>query len=103
MLLLLRDRRQEDDRNRACLCALLDQSCRFEPVETRHLRIEQDHGDLLCEETAKRLLTRVREDEVFSERLEDRSQCDEVLHAVVDEQDVHPVGHAFVTAPTQSP
>ena len=66
VFLLLRDRRQEDDRNRARLCALLDQCCSFEPVETRHLRIEQDHGDLLYEEAAKGLLAGVGEDEVLS-------------------------------------
>ena len=86
--LLLRDRGQEDDRDRLRPLALLDQLRGLEPVETRHLDVEQDAREVLVEERPERLLAGLRADEVLAERLEDRAQGDEVLLAVVDEQQV---------------
>ena len=88
VLLLLRDRGQEDDRDRLRPLALLDQLCRVEPVETRHLDVEQDAREVVVEQRPERLLAGLRADEVLAERLEDRAQGDEVLLAVVDEQQV---------------
>ena len=86
--LLLRDRGQEDDRNRLRPFALLDQLRRVEPVESRHLDVEQDAGEVVVEQRPERLLAGVRADEVLTERLQDRAQGDEVLLVVVDEQQV---------------
>jgi hypothetical protein len=55
--LFLRDRRQEDDRNRPRLRALLDQRRGLEAVESRHLRVHQDHGDVVDEQASKGLFT----------------------------------------------
>ena len=102
VLLLLRDRGQEDDRDRLRPLALLDQLCRVEPVETRHLDVEQDAREVVVEQRPERLLAGLRADEVLAERLEDRSQGDEVLLAVVDEQQVDDRLRAHVVC-TRSP
>ena len=100
--LLLRDRGQEDDRDRPRPFALLDQLCGVEPVETRHLDVEQDAREVLVEERPERLLAGARADEVLIERLQDRAQGDEVLLAVVDEQQVDDRLRAHVV-PVRSP
>ena len=86
--LLLRDRGQEDDRDRPRPFALLDQLCGVEPVEARHLDVEQDAREILVEKRPERLLAGAGADEVLAERLQDRAQGDEVLLAVVDEQQI---------------
>jgi hypothetical protein len=88
LFLLLRDRGDEDDRYVACSFALLDQSRSLEPVENRHLDVEQDDGDLVAQQLAQRVLTRVRGEKRLLERLEDRLECEQILRPVVDEQDV---------------
>ena len=88
VLLLRRDRRQEDDRDRARLLPLLDERGRLEAVEAGHLDVEQDHRDVVDEQLAQRGLAGTRANQVLPERLDDRLQRDEVLLQVVDEQDV---------------
>ena len=48
VLLLLRERRQEDDRDRARPLALLDHLGRLEPVHARHLDVEQDDREVVA-------------------------------------------------------
>ena len=86
--LVLRDRGDEDDRDRRRSLALLDHRRSLEPVEDRHLDVEQDHGEVGArEQDPERLLARARGDELVPERLQDRVERDEVLAPVVDEQD----------------
>ena len=72
---------------------LLDQLRGLEPVHARHLDVEQDRRELLVQQPPQRLLARVGADEVGVERLEDRLQGEQVLGAVVDEQQLRAVAH----------
>ena len=103
VMLLLRDRGEEDDRDRTRLLPLSDQPGSLEAVELGHLDVEQDHGDVVQEQPAERLLAGPREDEILAERLEDRLQRDEVLMLVVDKEDVRLVVHVAGTVSTHKP
>src|ERR687888_156390 len=70
---VLADRRQEEDRDVPRALPLLDQLGGLEAVEARHLDVEEDDRELLLEPVA--------------ERLEDRLEREQVLGAVVDEED----------------
>jgi hypothetical protein len=87
VLVVLRERREEDDRDRARALALLDHLRDLEPVHLRHLDVQQDHREVLAvEQDAQGLCSRFSRDEVMSERLEDRAKRDQVVRPVVDEQ-----------------
>ena len=88
MLVVLRDRRHEDDRDVPRALALLDQRRGFEAVQDRHLHVEQDHRDVLVEELAQSVLAGVGVEELLAERLEDRLEREQVLGPVVDEEDL---------------
>ena len=88
LLLVLRDRGDEDDRNVARTLAPLDQCGGLEPVEPWHLHVEQDHRDVVAEELAQRVLAGLRVEERLAQRLEDRLEREQVLGPVVDEKDV---------------
>ena len=51
------------------------------------LHVEDDDRELLAQQPAKRLLTRTHRDEVEPQRLQHRLDGEQVLGAVVDEQD----------------
>src|SRR5919198_2710368 len=84
---VLADRGQEEDRDVPRPLPLLDQLRGLEAVEARHLDVEQDDRELLLEQVPQGLLARHRGDEPVAERLEDRLQREEVVGAVVDEED----------------
>ena len=88
VLLVLADRREEDDRDVLRALARLDQPRGLEAVDPRHLNVEQDDGEVVEEELAQRLVPRVRPDQRLAERLEDRLQREQVLRPIVDEQDL---------------
>ena len=66
--------------------APLDQLSRLEPVQPRHLDVEQDRGELFLEQVPERLLAGPRADELLAERLEERLEREQVLGPVVDQQ-----------------
>jgi hypothetical protein len=92
LLLVLRDRRYEDDRHVTRALALLDQRRGLEAVELGHLHVEEDHGDLVAEELPERLVAGVRVQQRLSERREDAFEREQVLRPVVDEEDVRHLG-----------
>ncbi len=57
-------------------------------VHPRHLHVEQDNGEVVEEQLAQRLLARARGDQVDAERREHGLERQEILLAVVDEQDL---------------
>ena len=73
--------------------ALLDQLRGLEAVHARHLDVEQDRRELLVEQAPQRLLARRGADEIRVERLEDRLQGEQVLGAIVDQEELRPVRH----------
>ena len=73
--------------------ALLDQLRRLEPVQPRHLDVEQDRSELLVEQVPQRLLAGCREHELLPERLEQRLEREQVLGPVVDEQELGALAH----------
>ena len=68
-----------------------DEGCRLEPVQNRHAHVEQDDGEVLREETPERLLPGAGLDDVDAEIEEDRLERDELVRAVVDDQDARRV------------
>jgi len=90
--LLLADRGQEDDRDVARPLTGLDQARRVEAVHARHLDVEQDDRELTRQQVLERLFARIGADQRLRERLEDRFERQQVLRAIVDEQDVDFVG-----------
>src|SRR6266508_437446 len=106
LLLVLRDGRDEDDRNVLRPFALLDQRSGLEAVEIRHLDVEQDDRDVVLQELAEGVHTGVGIKKVLVERLEDPLEGEEVLGAIVDEEDVRhqaPVVSRTCAGSTQSP
>src|SRR5207244_3339014 len=79
---------EEDDRRVLRLLALADQGGGLEAVYIRHLNVEKDHGKLVVQEVLERFAAGGRLDQVLAEVAEDRLQGDQVLGAVVDQQDV---------------
>ena len=100
LLALLVDGRQEDDRDVLGALALLDELGGLEPVQARHLDVEQDRREVLVEQPAQRLLAGGRAHRVEPERLEHRLEREQVLGLVVDEQDTR---RARLGAPRDAP
>ena len=88
VLVVLRDRRHEDDRDVPRALTLLDQRRRFEAVQDRHLHVEQDHRDVVVKEPAQSVFAGMGIEELLAERLEDRLEREQVLGPVVDEKDL---------------
>ena len=84
---LLADRRHEDDRHGARALAGADQLGGLEAVQPRHLDVEQDHREVVAQQCAQRLVAGARLDQAAAQRCQHGLQRDEVLLAVVDEQD----------------
>src|SRR4051794_34060664 len=87
LLALLVDGGQEDDRDVLRALALLDQLGGLESVHPRHLDVEQNHGEVVVQQAAQRLLARGRAHGPQAERLQHRLEGQQVLGLVVDEQD----------------
>ena len=87
LLAVAADRGEEEDRDVARALPLLDQARGLEAVDPRHLHVEQDHGEVPAEQLPERLLAGVRAHELLPERLEDGLEREQVLGAVVDEED----------------
>ena len=71
----------------------LDQLGGLEPVQPRHLDVEQDRGELCLEQVPERLLARSSADELLAERLEERLEREQVLGPVVDQEELCPDAH----------
>src|SRR3954447_24011702 len=71
MLVVLRDRRHEDDRDVPRSLALLDQRRGFEAVHDRHLNVEQDYRGVLVQQLAQSVFAGMGREELLPERLED--------------------------------
>ena len=84
-------RGQEDDRRRAAALAPADELRGLEAVHARHLDVEQDDGEVLLQQRLERLLARPCGPQADLQRLEHRRQREQVLRAVVDEQDARRV------------
>jgi hypothetical protein len=88
VLLILGERGQEDDRDVPRALSFLDQRGGLEAVESRHLDVEQDDREVVAaEQEPQRLVARADADQLLGERLEDSLERDQVLRAVVDEED----------------
>jgi hypothetical protein len=87
---VLVDGGQEDDGDVPASRALLDQRSGLQAVQTRHLDVHQDDGQVVTQDLPERLLSRLRRQELVAEGLEERLQRDEVRRMVVDEQDARP-------------
>jgi hypothetical protein len=74
--LALVDRRQEDDRRVPGALPLPDQLCRLEPIQVRHLHVEQDHREVLVQQLTQRLPPRLRLHQVLAQALEHRLERD---------------------------
>ena len=83
---LAAQRGDEDDRHVTGLLALLDQLGGLQPVELRHLHVEEDDRERLPEQVQQGFFAGPRLHDARAERLEDRFQREEVLGAVVDDQ-----------------
>jgi hypothetical protein len=88
LLLVLRDRGDEDDGHVLRPLALLDQRGGLEAVELGHLDVQQDDRDVVVQKLAQRVLARVGVEEVLAEWIQDALEREQVLRPVVDEQDV---------------
>jgi hypothetical protein len=88
LLLVLRDGGDEDDGDVLRPLALLDQCGGLEAVELWHRDVEQNDRDVVTEKLAERVLPGMGKDQVLAQRVKDRLEGEEVLGAVVDEQDV---------------
>ena len=84
---LAAQRGDEDDGDVARLLALLDQLGGLQPVEARHLHVEEDHREGLPQEMQERLFAGARLDQAHLQRLERRLHREEVLRPVVHHQD----------------
>ena len=93
MPLLLRERGDEDDRDVLGALALLYQLRELEAVDLGHLDVEQDAGEVVVQELAERGGGRGDGYQPLAERLEGGGEREQVLLAVVDEQDVRAVAH----------
>src|SRR5262249_9480162 len=81
LLLVLRDRGEEDDGNVPRALALLDEPRGLEAVELRHLDVEQDHRHVVAEELPQRVLAGARIQKRLAERLENSLEREEILGA----------------------
>jgi hypothetical protein len=91
--LAAREGGQEDDRRVFGAVALTDQRRGLEPVEIRHLHVEQDYGEVQVQELAQRRRARLRGDEVRLHVPEDRLEGKEVVRLVIDQQNVDAINH----------
>jgi hypothetical protein len=79
--------RDEDDRRVRRLPPVSDQLRGLESVEAGHVHVEQDHREFLRQDPLQCLLARGCRDDVLPELLEHQPQREELVRAVVDNQD----------------
>jgi hypothetical protein len=79
--------RDEDDRRVLGALPLAHQRRSLETVETRHVDVEQDDGELLPQQVPEGLPARVRADDFLVKLREDRRERQQLVPAVVDSQD----------------
>ena len=70
---------------------------RLEPVEPRHLDVEQDHGEVAAEQLPRAPPRRTARDELVPERLEDRLERDEVLGRSSTSRTPRPLGGGLLS------
>ena len=80
-------RADENDRRRLGAWALPNQRRRFEAVHHRHIHVEQDHREILFEQTTQRLLSRTRADDILFQVGENRFVGQHLVGSIVDNQD----------------
>jgi len=78
---------EEDDGDVPVAGAVLDQLRRLDSVDPGHLHVHQDQGEVRVEQLAERLLSRIGQDQVLPERVEDGRQRHQVRRMIVDHQD----------------
>ena len=83
---------QEDDGGVAGTVAAADELGGGEAVQALHLHVEEDDGEILLEQQAKRLFAGAGRDQVLTEVREDRFQGQQVGRLVVHQQDIGPRG-----------
>ena len=69
------------------LLPLLDQFRGLQPVEPRHLHVEEDHREGFAQHVQQRLFAGPRLHQAHPEGLEDPLEGEEVLRPIVDHQD----------------
>ena len=79
---------EEDDRRALRALAGADHLRGLEAVHPRHVDVEEDDREVLLQEGAQRLAAGVRADHVLAQLAEDRLQREQLVRAVVDEEDV---------------
>jgi len=97
----LADRAQEDDRDGSRFLARLDDLRDLEAVHTRHLDVEQDHGEFLAQHPLQSFRPRVGANQILAELLENRFEREKIFRSIVDEEDVDAlVAHTVCLTPT---
>ena len=81
------DRGDEDDRDLRGARVCADQRRGLEPVELRHLHVEQDHRELVDEQRLQRLAPRAGAHQPLAERRQRRLERHQVRRVVVYQQD----------------
>src|SRR6266545_3258889 len=79
-------RSDEDDRYVSALRPLLDELRRLEPVEARHLNVEQDEREISGQQVAQRFFARAALHQLVAERIQHRFERDQIARVVVDYQ-----------------
>jgi hypothetical protein len=82
------ERGEEDDRRLLRALALADQGGGLEAVHARHVDVEQDHREVGLQQLLQRLAARGGLHQVLAEVAQDRLEREQLVRAVVDEQDV---------------
>jgi acetyltransferase-like isoleucine patch superfamily enzyme len=85
-------RGQEDDRHVRLAAVPLDLPGRLEAVHAGHDDVKQDDRELVRERSLDGGLTGPDEDEFLVQRRQDRLEREQVLRAIIDEQDLRLVG-----------
>ena len=95
-------RGQEDDRDVPGALALLDVPGGLEAVHVRHLRVQQDHREVVDQQLLERVLAAGHRDQLDRQPLQDRLQREQVLPPVVDQRAPAASDRVSVTTPDRS-
>ena len=93
-VLVAAGRGQEDDRDVGAAVALLDHGRRLEAVDAGHLHVEDDHCEVPGQQMAQGLLPRPGPHHGVAEGFEHGLHGEQVLGAVVDEEERGVASHA---------
>ena len=88
---LIRIRRDEDDRRVGRLLSFADELGGFQTVHSGHVDVEENDGEVVLEHALERVAPGLRDDDVLVQLFQDRLQREELVRAVVDDQDAGPV------------